>query len=317
MNSAKALITVILISFSFLVSGQDINAVGNLFNQGIDNYKAGNYEAAIGDFQQTISSADALGADGEDLKFKAQQQLALSYYNYGKSLYKSKKYSAAINEFELAATAAEKAGDSKTMNASNTYIAGLHTAIGNSNLKKDQYDKAIEKYNLALDYKNDYIKAYYGKALVYKKKEEYMKMKEAVDKALSMASADEKTAGKARSAAATTFLNAGAIKLQRALNEEAADYLKMSTEYDNSDPLAYYYMAVAYNGMSKWESAIEAGNTAIEKGYSEPADVWFEMGKAYAGKGNTSEACEAFSKVTAGANVEAAKYQKTEVLGCN
>lgn len=317
MYRLKAFIIVSLISISYLVSGQDINAAGESFNEGLTSYKAGEYTKAIAAFISTIKTCKSLGNEGEELKFKSEQQLALSYYNYGKNLYKGKKYNDAIKQFELAAKESDKVGDDQTKDASNNYIAGLHTAIGNSLLKKEDFQAALDKYNLALTYKDDYIKAYYGMAMVYKKKEDYGKMKEAIDKTISMGDADKKTADKARSAAATTFQNAGAVELQRAHYKDAIDYLKTSTEYNDSDPMVYYYLAVAHNHLSEWNEAGDAANTAITKGYAEPSNAYFELGKAFAGLGNNTSACEAFGMVTAGANVDAAKYQMTDVLKCN
>ena len=304
--------------FSLGLAGfsQTINDAGEAFNKGIQFTKDENFPEALNSYQQTISICDKLGDEGTDLKLKAQQQLPSTYYNLAKSLYKEKKYNDALANFELSANWADQMGEDKTADAARTYLAGIYTAIGNSGYKKDEFDKALEDYNKALTYKPDYFKAYYGIGLVYKKQEKVAEMKEAMDKVLELAPADDKTAENARSTTATTFLNEGAVALQKGSFDDAVNHLNTSLQYNDSEPLTHFYLCIAYNSKKEYDQAIDAGNKAIELGLQNTGDAWFEIGKAYEGKGDTAGACEAYKKVTSGPNVQAAKYQAEQVLKC-
>jgi tetratricopeptide (TPR) repeat protein len=313
----KAVLIIILFGTTLISNAQDINAVGEKFNEGIQFTKEKNYPSAIEAYQATIDMASQLGEEGAELKGKAEQAIASSYYNYGVSLYKSKDYTNAIKNFKIASEKSTAIGDQKTADASSTYIAGLYVGIGNSKFKKDDFENAIKDYKTALQYKPDYIKAYYSMGLVYKKQEDYDQMQQAFDKVLEMGAENDKTVVKTKDVAATTFLNAGAIDLQRMNYDEAIRHLELSTTYNPAESQAYYYMAVAYNGMKKWDEAIAACNMARDKGYDVESDIFFQIGQASEGKGDSSAACEAYAQVTDGPNVDAAKYQMSQVLGCN
>jgi len=316
MKSIRILLTTAMISFALFTFSQTMNEAGEAFNQGINFGKEKNYTAAIEAYNKTIEICDQIGEEGSELKGKAQKQIGTSYYNSGKDLYTAKKYSDAVKDFKLAAENAELAGDTKTVDAAMAYVAGITYAIGNSYLKKEEFDKALEKYNEVLTYDANYFKAYYGMGLVYKKQEDYDQMKAAFEKVIEMGPAEDKTVEKAISVGASTFLNAGAVALQNAKYQDAVNDLTTSLEYAD-DANAYYYLAVAHNSLSNWNDAVVAANKSIELGVPNRADAFFILGQAYEGAGNSDEACNAYKNVTVGDNLEAAKYQIQNVLKCN
>ena len=188
--------------------------------------------------------------------------------------------------------------------------------MGNADLKNDALDVAIEKYNKSLGYKEGYYKAYYGLGLVYKKQENLPLMKENLDKSIAGAGDDTKLIGNAKDAASSAFQKAGALQLQSSKYAAAVENLLASQEYDNTEPRTYYYLAIAYNGLSKWDEAITAANKALELQTDDKSDIYFELAKAQENKGDKANACTNYKNVTAGNNVEAAKYQITQVLKC-
>lgn len=317
MKRTKLIMLAIFSLFVISAFAQSINEAGEAFNQAIQFSKDGKYTEALDAYQQTIDICSQLGEEGADLKSKAESQLATAYYNIAKNFYEEKQYTDAISNFKLAAQWADQTGEEKTADASQTYLAGLYTAIGNSAYKKDDYEKAIEDYNMAISYKPDYFKAYYGKGITYKKQENIAEMKEALDKVIELAPADDKTGEKASSIISTTYLNEGAVALQKADYDGAIDNLNISLKYDNAAPLTHYYLALAFNGKKDWDNAIVSANKAIELGYENVGDAWFAIGQANEGKGDTAAACDAYKKVTDGPNVQAAKYQAETVLKCN
>ena len=71
------------------------------------------------------------------------------------------------------------------------------------------------------------------------------------------------------------------------------------------------------NQEKAYSKAIEAANKALELNEGDKSDIYFEIGQAQEGKGNTAGACSAYKKVTGGNNIETAKYQMTTVLKCS
>ena len=312
---------ILILSFTIfagltIIKAQDLAAAAESFNQALQFTKDANYTEALKLYQQTIQTCDQLGEEGVELKLKAEQQLPSTYFNIAKSLYEAKKYNEAIPNFEEAAKYADQMGETKTADASRTYLAGIYTALGNADLKAETFDKAMEKYNKALSYKPEYYKAYYGMGLTYKKQDNLPMMKESLDKVISMAGDDAKTIGSAKDAAGTAYLNAGAKALQANKMTDAIGHLNTSLTYNEAEPKAYYYLALAYNGSSKWDDAIAAANKALELTAEDKSDIYFELGKSYEKKGDNPAACDAYKKVTGGNNVAAAKYQVEQVLKC-
>lgn len=295
---------------------QDLNQAGEAFNEGIAAQQSEDYPTAIVAYEKALSISNQLGDDGVDLAMKSEKQLSYCYFSNGKNFYQEKKFDEAIQNFTKSVEYSKKAGDDKTEDAAKTYIAGIKTAYGNSALKKDEFDKALGYYDEALKAKPDYMKAEYGKGLVYKKTDDLANMKISLDKVIAAGEAGDKDVDNARNAAYLAFRNAGAIALQSGSYDEAVINLNTSIEYDNTDPRAYYYLAVAYNGMSQWDNAVSAASKGLELNPEDKSDTYFELGKAYEGMGDAASACGAYKNVTTGANVNAAKYQVEQVLKC-
>jgi tetratricopeptide (TPR) repeat protein len=303
-------------NLSFNATAQTLDEAGAIFNQAIEYGKQGNYAEAVKAYEQTIKICTQVGDEAMELQIMAEQQLPGTYFNLGKSLYEAKNFNEAITNFEKSVEYADQMGEAKTGDNSRTYLAGIYTSLGNSDLKNDALDNAIEKYNKALLNKPAYYKAFYGLGLVYKKQDNLPLMKEALDQSIALAGSDEKSIGNAIDAASSAFRNAGAIALQSNKYSVAVENLLSSQEYAENDPLTFYYLAIAYNGLSKWDEAISAANSALETQPLDKSDIYFELGKSSENKGDNAAACEAYKNVKAGNNVAAAKYQMETVLKC-
>jgi len=316
MNRIKIISLIMMISFALNSFAQTLDEAGAAFNQAIQFSKDLNYAEALKSYEQTIKICSQLGDDGMDLQLKAEQQLPVTYFNLAKGLFDAKNFSEAIPNFEKSIQYAGQIGDTKTADNSRAYLAGIYTSLGNADLKNEVLDQAIEKYNKALSYKPSYYKAYYGLGVVYKKQENLPLMKEAFDKVIAMAGDDAKTIGNAKDGAASAYQKAGALALQASKYSAAVENLLASQEYNNTEPRTYFYLTIAYNGLSKWDDAITAANKALELQTEDKSDIYFELGKAHEKKGDAAGACENYKKVTAGNNVAAAKYQIETVLKC-
>ncbi|HNQ83192.1 MAG TPA: tetratricopeptide repeat protein [Bacteroidales bacterium] len=310
-----AFITVLTLSFSG-ISAQTLDEAGAAFNAGIQFAKDSSYAEAIVSIEKAIEICKKIGDDGMELQIKAEQLLPGTYFNLAKSLFEQKKYNDAIPNFEKSAQYADVMGETKTADASRTYLAGIYYAQGNAEYKNEALDKAIEKYNKALSYKPEYYKAFYGLGLVYKKQENLPLMKENLDKAIALAGDDEKTKGNAQDAAASAYQKAGALTLQAKKYTTSIENLIASQEYNSTEPRTYFYLAIAYNGLSKWDDAITAATKALELQTDDKSDIYFELAKAQENKGDKASACANYKNVTGGNNVAAAKFQIEQVLKC-
>jgi tetratricopeptide (TPR) repeat protein len=306
----------IFFTTSFAISAQTLDEAGVAFNAGIQFSKELKYAEAAASYEQTIDICKKIGDDGMELQIKAEQQLPSTYFNLAKGLFEAKNYNDAIPNFEKSAQYADQMGEAKTADASRTYLAGIYYAMGNGDYKNEALDKAIEKYNKALSYKPEYYKAFYGLGVVYKKQENLPLMKENLDKAISLAGDDAKTIGNAKDAAASAYQKAGALALQANKYNAAIENLIASQEYDNIEPRTYFYLAIANNGLSKWDDAIAAANKALELQTEDKSDIYFELAKAQENKGDKASACANYKNVTGGNNIAAAKYQIETVLKC-
>ena len=316
MKFSKIFALIVFAVITNFLNAQTLDEAGTAFNQGVQFGKELNYAEAAKAYEQTINICKQIGDEGMELQIKAEQQLPGTYFNLAKSQFEAKSFTDAIANFEKSARFADQMGETKTADASRTYLAGIYYSMGNADLKNDALDVAIEKYNKSLGYKEGYYKAYYGLGLVYKKQENLPLMKENLDKSIAGAGDDTKLIGNAKDAASSAFQKAGALQLQSSKYSAAVENLLASQEYNNTEPRTYYYLAIAYNGLSKWDEAITAANKALELQTDDKSDIYFELAKAQENKGDKANACTNYKNVTAGNNVEAAKYQITQVLKC-
>lgn len=307
---------IILASISYNLAAQTLDDAGAAFNAGIQFSKDLKYAEAAAKYEETITICKKIGDEGMELQIQAEQQLPGTYFNLAKGLFEAKKFNEAIPNFEKAAQYADQMGETKTADASRTYLAGIYYALGNADLKGDELDAALEKYNKALTYKENYYKAFYGMGLVYKKKENLPLMKENLDKVIAMAGDDAKLIGNAKDAATSAYQKAGALALQANKYGPAIENLLASQEYNSTEPRTYFYLAVAYNGLSKWDDAIQSANKALELTGDDKSDIYFELAKAQENKGDKASACANYKNVTGGNNMAAAKFQIEQVLKC-
>ena len=92
---------------------------------------------------------------------------------------------------------------------------------------------------------------------------------------------------------------------------------KKCLEYNYLETTAYYYQALSNNNLENWDEAISAAELGVKAEKEDKSNLYFELGRAYEGKGDATKACDAYKGVTSGPNVDAANYQRATVLSCN
>jgi len=307
--------------FTFSLNAQTINEVIESFNAGAAEVSAGNYEAAIENFVATIDQATALGAEGDEMKAKAEEQIPPLYYRMALDTYKEKDIPGAIVKFEETVAACDKYGDDDIKDKSLKYIPQLYNANGLAQLKSEDYDGAIASFDKAVEYQPDYARAIYGKGLVYRKQDDNDNMVATLEQAIEVgnASGDDKTAEAATKILKDHFLNSGKLAFKDENWEEAISNFESSFKYDSEDPEPYYLICVIHGRQGDFEKAVEYGTRALE--YEEDdadkqARVYYELGNAYVSLVEYDKACAAFKNCLVEPYTASVKHKMDNVLKC-
>lgn len=315
----KSLMIIGLVVLSLGMFAQTVEEAGAKYNEGNEQMKAKNYSGAVTTFEAALKLADGAGPDADELKGNIEAQLENAYYRNGITKYKAKKYDGSIAEFEKSYALAEKGGDTKMLSKLNVIMAKVRSSKGLSLLKDGDLDNAYAEFEIAQEVVPNFVIAYYGKGLVFKEKGDMTQMMANMDKAIEYSTTQskmEKYAAKAKKAASVTLMSTATEEITREHGKEAAKYINDSFKYEAGDADAYYYLTIAYNKSKEYGNAVESANKALSMQEGDKSGIYFELGQALKGSGDTSGACDAFKKVTSGPNVDAAKYEITQTLKC-
>jgi len=219
---------IFLLSFSAIAFAQSNTEAKKLFNDGNALLKSGDYDGAI----QKYNAA---------LKLEKHE---FFYYQRGLAERRARKVDASILSFEEALKL-------------NPKFAAGYFALGSSYFTKNDFEKAIENYELALKENPTLGQAKKGLAA-------------------------------AQSARANDLVNAGDISGAIALTKKA---IENDPQFDK----AYLVMAQAYNRDGKYNDAITAATEALRFMKGPKGAAHFEMGLAYRNLGNTAKARESFN----------------------
>jgi tetratricopeptide (TPR) repeat protein len=313
-------VSLFLVLANLNLNAQSLDEAGMLFNQGVEQMKAEDFNQAITSFEATVAICDQLGPEGAELKARAVQQIPDLHYRLGLALYKEKKIAESIIRLEQAVEISKELGDENTQAKAQKILPQLIYAVGMSEYKKDNFDAALEKMNAALAYDESYAKAYLGKALILNKQDNAEEMQDNLQKAIRFGEAegDSKTIASAQEIGYKGFLVRGQKALQANQLADAESYLSKAASYNDSEANLHYLLAVTYNKLQKFELARDEAAKAVELEESpeKQAAAWFELGTAYEKLGDNGNACDAYAKALTGPNGAAAKYQRDEVLKC-
>lgn len=322
-NNMKNLVALLFSVFTLAAFSQDINQAGDLFNEGNQAVKNNQFDLAIQKYSEAMEVAEQVGPEGEMIVINAQSQIPQLYYKIGVTDFKEKKIEKAISEFEKAIDYGKKYNDPNTVAKAEETIPKLYYSQGNGFYKADDFDNALASFNKAAEIAPDYSRAFWGMGLAYNKLDDTKNMKESFEKALNLAIADgdDKMENTVRKNAKKLLQASGAKKLQAQDWNGALVCLDASITFDPNNADTYYYKALANNGLNKYDEAVASANKGLEmsaaKNVEYKAKFYYELGNALKGKGQNSDACEAFKNAKHGRFAESADYELTQVLKCN
>ncbi len=310
----------LLAMFTLALNAQPtLTDVINAFNTGAEEVNSGNFGAAIVKFEETISLADELGAEGDEMKANAQGQIPALHYRLALDTYKAKDIAGAIAGFEATVEACDKYGNDDIRDKSLKYIPQLYYALGNSQVKDEELEAALASFDKAIEYQPDYARAIYGKALVYKKQNDDATMVTTMEKAIEVgnSSGDEKTTEAATKTLKDHYMNSGKLAFKDEDFDKALECFETSNKYDAEDPEAYYLACVIYGKKGEFEKAVESGMRAAQYEKEEgQAKIWYEVGNAYVNLVEYDKACTAFTRALVEPYLNTVKYKMENVLKC-
>ncbi len=313
-------ITSMLLFLGLNTQGQTLREAIDIYNTGIGLIDS-DIKAAIASLEKSHGIASLLGAEGEELKEQAEIQIPGLYYDLAMNYYKERNIPAAMEKFENAIELSDKFGDPNTKIRSESVLHQLYAIQANAAFRDNNNDEALKLFDMALAINPQHARSHLGKGLVYRRLEDISNFKEAMDMAIESAlMANE---GQIAETAGTTARDFFIVRGVRAKGEEnhqqALELLTISLSYDESFPETYYLIATIHNDQSRFQDAVNSAQRALDLlngSRDETAKIFFEQGKAYAGLGNTSQACAAYKEAAHGNYEEAAKYQMEHVLKC-
>ncbi len=319
MKQVRFIAAIVLLSIGISASAQTLNDAGIHFNKGLELEKAGSNQEAIKSYEECLLVCDKLGKAGVTLKTRSLTQISKIYFNEGIELYKGKKPDEAIAAFTKSFEYAEKNEDKKQMAKSNKYINYAYTYKGNVlNAGKD-YEGAIKIFEEANKYYLKNPKTYYGMEIAYAKLDNEEKMRESASEVLRIDKEGGKTATKAKEVAAKFYIGKVPAEVTAKKYQQAIDLINKSFTFDQNNATAYYYMALCYNEMNNYDGAIKGVQAGLALESDDKTTLYYELARAFEGKGDNAQACENYAQAVGGENSEISTQAQDKLtqLGCN
>jgi len=305
----KILLSLAALAAAVTVSAQD--GVTEAYNQGAAALNAKNYAEAAPLFEKVVDE----GMTSEDAAVlqqveNAKKYVVVCYRSLGLAQVKAGNYDAALEYLGTALGRAEEYGSAKDKATVNGIISKVYQAQGGEafNNKDWAAAAAIFEKGYEANPKNTEMANWLGTC--------YCEMGD-FDRGMEIlgAVAANKAPRAAKDAAEAQRLTALYTNNRVAALQEANDYdgiVAMADAMlaaDESNAVAHKVRLQAYMSKKDYDKVIELGEAAAaaQVDAEDKSDVYFTLGAAYNAKEMKPQAVAALQKVTAGANVEAAK----------
>ena len=309
------------------LTAQTLTDVINEFNEGVSKVNNQEYDAALEHFNQVLTLAETVGAEAEEMKGKAQEQIPQAYYRQATLFLKRKQFDNAIPYLEnTIQSSSEFENNAEIQGKATRYLMQSYMREGQRNLKNQNYEAALEMYDKALAMNENLYQANLGKGMVYLAEDESDQMMEEFAKAKegAIAKDDTKTITLINSKI-DGYYNRFITEEMEMVDPEELDYSYVVEACENalaanpSNPRALYHLALISNKNVEYDAAIEYANKALE---SETEAVWlsaiyFELGSAYQNTVEYDKACEALKNVAEEPFLTRAEKKISSVPGCN
>lgn len=316
----KALIVNVLLGILLMggypLKAQSVEEAGTVFNEAIQLMQT-DIAGAAAKFEQAIAICEKVGEEGNDIKNQAIAQIPPLYYNYAVKLQGEEKQDEAIAAALTAKEKAEKYDNQDIKEKATDLLVQLYYVKGNEQAKNKDFAGALATYDNTLKMDPKFYRAIFGKALVYLMQDDLVNAEAAYKDLLAAAGPEDELVKRTAGTLGKKYSVAAAKAVKANKPAEALQMVDKALSYGEESSNTYYYQLLAANQLKKWDLAIEAAQKALPLEEKDKNKIYFELGKAYEGKGNKAEACNAYKQVTAGPLVQNAQYQMKQVLKCN
>ncbi|REL38143.1 tetratricopeptide repeat protein [Rhodohalobacter sp. SW132] len=299
-----------------------------LYNEAQDLAGANQLEDAIETYRAALDVAN--DNELEDISERIVRQLPRVYYSRATRAfqqYQSERTieaaDRAIERFTEAREAGEEFNDDQVVQQSTRALPQLHYLKSTIQFRNEDLDDAMASLDEALELNPNYATAYYQRAIVYKKQnpEDIDQTLAYYDRAIELAeqTGDDRTLGNARSSAAEELIYRAVNLKDESRYSRAIELLEKVDNYDSDNPNAHYRLAEISNTRGNFERAIEHANRALDLetgGVTDRAKIYFELGTAYKGLNQQSNACSAFENANYGDFSEPASHELQFELEC-
>ncbi|MCX6224332.1 MAG: hypothetical protein NTV01_06210 [Bacteroidia bacterium] len=300
-----------------MMQAQDVNEAVTAYNTALQVMTT-DPAAAVKSLESCIEICKKIGAPADSVKTAARAKFAETYYNLAINQAKEKNLDGAIVNFKEALKFAGETNNTEVIKRTTPALVRIYAMQANSYLTQKDAVKAQETLNLALQVDTLNVTVWLVQMKIFQDADNAAGVESAIQKCMTISKNPNETR-QAQQSGVKYFLTKGSKAVIANKFDEGATNLEKALSYDETNKDVLAYLAKAYNGLSQWDKAIEAANKgiAIEEDVPEKeAKFWFEVGLAYKGKGDKTNACASFKKAMVGQYLENAKYEIDVDLKC-
>lgn len=313
MKSVKVILMTVAAAFMVgSAAAQSLDDAVAKYSAAMEKYQAKNIKEALPLLEEAMKLGIDLGDEGAELVREVQGLLPKFNLQMAMIAAQAKNYDDAVKSFLKAEELADLYGNVTIRAQASRAISNVYMVMGIDSFNNKDFAKALEVFSKGYeqDPKNVKLAAYTAKA--YAELNELNKALEIYKGIIETGTSNSKYAeeAKAATADATTYSLVAISEAGKANDLEKVVALTdtLATVVPN-EPLSSLMVIQLANNLKKYDIVIARGDTAAEAQVDadKKSDIYFMLGAAYQNKENKAKAIEAFRKVTAGANVAAAR----------
>jgi len=302
--------------------------VTELYNAAQQKAQNQNFDAAIQQFRETLTKANAAGL--EDIKGLIAGQLPRIYSAKAASVYKqfqANQTLAAIDltitAFRAAKAAGDEFGDATVSSQAQNAIPQLYYAKSIVQFREGEFEASSATLDEAIQANSNYAQAYYQKGLVLRRIGSYpvLEVVSWFDQAITIGDAfsQSRIVNNAKDQAVETLLFEAVSISENRQYDQAIEFLNKASGYETGSAMVYYRLAEIYNKRSNSTAAVQNANRALELeqgGVADKAKIYFELGTAYQMLNQKDNACSAFKNAAYGDFRDPSNYKMEFELKC-
>lgn len=300
-----------------MIQAQDVNEAKSSYNAALQSMKD-DPAAAVKSLQSCIDLCTKIGAPADSVKNAARSKFAETYYNLATNQARDKNLDGSVVNFKEALKYAQETNNAEVIKRATPALVRIYAMQANGFLTQKDAVKAQETLNSALEIDTLNATVWLVQMKIFQETDNAAGVESAIQKCMAVSKNPNETR-QAQQSGIKFFLTRGAKAVNTNKFEEGVANLEKALAYDEGNKDVLAYLSKGYNGLLQWEKAIETANKgiAVEEDVPEKeAKFWFELGLAYKGKGDKTNACESFRKAMVGQYLENAKYEIEVDLKC-